>query len=399
MVGPVGKTAERVRYVELTRQGLNNAEICRMLGIGRKTGSKWRNGYRARDPITGRVREYAPIVQVRDEAPISPRFLSEEERVKIADLRKAGHTIRLIATTLGRSPSTISRELRRNSGAAGVYRPFQAHKLARNRRTRVRPGKIATNPVLRQQIEQLMRKRWSPAQISWHLSTTYPGDRSMHVAAETIYRDLYDYRGGALKREYCRMLRTKRSRRKPTRLIPRRRSRFGGEVLMIRDRPFDPEDRSQIGNWEGDLIMGRHNRSAIATLVDRHSRYVLLAKVDAANRSDSVRDVLISLMEQMPLEFRRTLTWDQGWEMSQHAQITAATGMPIYFCDPHSPWQRGTNENTNRLLRDYFPKRTDLSVHSQRMLTATAVELNCRPRRTLNWDTPHQRLGTLIQTL
>lgn len=168
---------------------------------------------------------------------------------------------------------------------------------------------------------------------------------------------------------------------------------------MIRDRPFDPTDRSQAGNWEGDLIMGRHNRSAIATLVDRHSRYVLLAKVDAANRSDSVRDVLITLMRHVPPDLRRSLTWDQGWEISQHEQITAATGMPIHFPDPHSPWQRGTNENTNRLLRDYFPKRTDLSVHSQRMLTATAVELNCRPRRTLNWDTPHQRLGTLIPTL
>jgi transposase, IS30 family len=322
-----------------------------MLGIGRKTGSKWRNGYAARDPKTGVVRHYAPIVQVRHEAPISPRFLSEDERVRIADLRKAGRTIREVATTLGRSPSTVSRELRRNSGSTGVYRPFHAHKLARTRRSRVRPGKIAVNPVLRQKIEVLMRKRWSPAQISWQLRTEYPDDRGMQVVPETIYRDLYDYRGGALKRDYCRLLRTKRNRRKPTRLIPRRRSRFGGDVLMICDRPFAPADRSVAGHWEGDLIMGRHNRSAIATLVERHSRYLLLARVDAADRSESLRVALTTAMVTLPAQLRQTLTWDQGWEMSQHAAITAATGMKIYFCEPHSPWQRGSNENVNGLLK------------------------------------------------
>lgn len=228
MAGAAGKTAERARYIQLTKQGLNNAEICRQLGIGRKTGSNWRNGHYARDP-SGARRYYPPIVEVR-ESVISARFLSEDERVQIADLRKTGAGIRQIATAMGRSASTVSRELRRNATKAGGYRPFYAHRLARNRRSRVRPSKIAANAVLRQTIQSLLERRWSPAQISWHLATEHPDEPTMRVTHETIYRDLYDWRGGSLDRGSCRMLRTKRDRRKPSRLMPRRRSRFSGNV-------------------------------------------------------------------------------------------------------------------------------------------------------------------------
>ena len=214
MVGSVPMTAERARYVELTRQGLNNSEVCRIIRIRRKLGSNWRNGWTQRDPATGKTRSYPPIVDVRVPR-VSARFLSEEERVRIADLLRAGQSVRQIAAVLHRAPSTVSREVRRNSGATGKYRPFHAHKLARNRRVRERVTKIAANPQLREAIEDLLQRRWSPAQICQYLRATHPDDAGMHVVHETIYRDLFDWRGGALKREYCRMLRTKRSRRKP----------------------------------------------------------------------------------------------------------------------------------------------------------------------------------------
>ena len=395
MVGQAGKTAERARYIELTRQGLNNSEICRMLGIGRKTGSKWRNGYTAKDPKSGRSYSYPPLVQTR-ESVVSARFLSEDERVVIGDLIKAGCSIRNIAAQLGRAPSTVSRELRRNVGITGRYRPFHAHKLARTRRTRVRPGKIAVNPVLRNHIQLLLKRRWSPGQICHNLRMSFPGRPEMHVVHETIYRDLYDYRGGALSREYCRSLRTGRNRRKTNRMIPKRRSRFAGDVLMIKDRPFEPTDRSVPGSWEGDLIMGRHNRSAIGTLVERTTRTLLLIPVDIAHRSDSVRDGLTKAMNTLPPNLRRTLTWDQGWEMSKHNEFTAATGVKVYFCDPHSPWQRGSNENMNGLLRQYFPKGTNLSVHSPKKLEAVAAEINARPRRVLDWATPAELFARLL---
>ena len=393
--GPQGKTAERARYIELTRQGLNNSKICRILGIYRKTGSKWRNGYTMKDPKTGVIRRYEPIVDVSELRTISSRFLSEAERIAIADLHSRHHSVRRIASILGRAPSTISRELRRNSGPSGAYRPVQAHKRACGRRTRVRPGKIASNPELRHHIERLLERRWSPGQIAQHLRTEFPNDAGMHVVHETIYRDLYDWRGGALAREYCRLLRTRRTRRKPSRMIARRRSRFGGDVLMINDRPYLPTDRSTPGHWEGDLIMGRHNRSAISTLVERNTRFLVLVPINAATRSESLRNMLAPRMLQLPAQLRRSLTWDQGWEMAKHMEIATATGMQIYFCDPHSPWQRGTNENTG-LLRDYFPKGSDLNLHAAKTLDAVANELNSRPRQVLGWDTPASRFAKLL---
>ena len=396
MAGPAGKTAERARYLELTRQGLSNAEICRQLGIQRKTGSRWRNGRRDRD-LAGVVRSYPALVQVR--APtVSARFLSEEERVRIADLVKAGYSMRHVAMTLGRAPSTISRELRRNLNATGAYRPFHTHKLAWNRRTRPRPSKFAATPHLRAEVQSLLSKRWSPEQISRHLRRQYPKDPCRRVVHETIYRDLYDWQGGSLERGSFRMLRTKRDRRKPSRLIPRRRSRFGSNVLKISARPFPPGDRTVAGAWEGDLIMGRHNRSAIGTLVERTTRFTILLHVDAARRSVTTRDALVTALGALPAQLRTSITWDQGWELALHEQITAALGTAIHFCDPHSPWQRGTNENTSRLLRDYFPKRTDLGIHTPQGLADVAAELNDRPREALNGDTPASRFTTLLST-
>ncbi len=194
------------------------------------------------------------------------------------------------------------------------------------------------------------------------------------------------------------MLRTKRDRRKPSRLIPRRRSRFGANVLMISARPFIPEDRTVAGAWEGDLIMGRHNRSAIGTLVERTTRYTILLHVDAVRRSITTRDALVTALGALPAQLRTSITWDQGWELALHEQITAALGTKIYFCEPHSPWQRGTNENTNRLLRDYFPKRTDLGIHTPQRLADVAAELNDRPRQVLDGDTPASRFTTLLST-
>lgn len=218
----------------------------------------------------------------------------------------------------------------------------------------------------------------------------------MRVTHETIYRDLYDWRGGSLDRGSCRMLRTKRDRRKLSGLMPRRRSRFSGNVLMISDRPFAATDRTEAGAWEGDVIMGRHNRSAIGTLVERTSGYTIVLPVDAVRGSASLRDSLITAFTDIPAQLRTSITWDQGWEMSLHEQIAAATGTRIYFCDPHSPWQRGTNENTNRPLRDYLPKRSDLNIHSPGRLAEVAAELNNRPRKILGWDTPADRFARLV---
>lgn len=309
MVGPAGKTAERARFIELTRQGVSISEACRVVSVNRKTGSRWKNGRTAVTP-DGTIRRYAPIADVVM-TEISVRFLSEDERIRIADLRRSGVSLRMIAAELDRSPSTISREVRRNTGAAGIYRPFHAHKLARKRRVRTRPTKIASNPELREEIRELLLKRWSPALIAQQLRSAHPNDASRRVVHESIYRDLYDYRGGALRKEFCRMLRTKRDRRKPSRLVPRRRTRFT-TALNIADRPFAPTDRSTPGHWEGDLIMGENNRSSIATLVERTTRFTLLLPVDAATRSESLRNRLIPVLEGLPAHLRRSITWDQG---------------------------------------------------------------------------------------
>jgi transposase, IS30 family len=325
------------------------------------------------------------------------RYLSEDDRVHIADRRRAGATLQLIAEELGRDRSTISRELRRNAHpGSGDYRPHAAHRRAQARRLRPKQGKIAANPRLRQTVQAGLDRRWSPEQIVRRLRRDFPDQPGMQVTHETIYQALYVQGRGELRRELARALRTGRAMRRPRRQAQQRTPRMASPMVMISERPAETCDRSVPGHWEGDLIIGKDNRSAIATLVERATRYVLLVHLPQGRTPDKVRDALIDTINRLPEHLRRSLTWDQGSEMRLHHQFSLATGMPVYFCDPHSPWQRGSNENTNGLLRQYFPKSTDLSTHSREHLDTVAIELNGRPRKTLNWDTPAERLANLL---
>ena len=394
--GALPQVEKREQYARLIGQGFSSLEACRIVGINPRTGKRWRHGrtITARD---GRKLHYSPVITrgavVRRE--ISDRYLSEQERVQIADLRAAGAGVRAIAERTGRSPSTISRELRRNRDPdSGQYRPFTAHKLAVQRRARPRPGKIAVDPVLRQFVAGRLEKRWSPQQVSRALPGEFPDDPARHVVHETIYQAVYRPELGGLPRELpARVLRTRRRRRRPHRRPGERRPNGIIAMTMIDQRPAEAAGRSEPGHWEGDLITGASNRSAIGTLVDRASRYTILLHLPGRHTAEAVRAALIAAFSHLPPQLRRSLTWDQGKEMALHAEITAALGMPVYFCEKASPWQRPSNENTNGLLRQYFPKGSDLRVHSADELATVAAELNARPRKTLAWDTPAARLG------
>ena len=393
--GALPQVEKREQYARLIGQGFSSLEACRIVGINPRTGKRWRHGrtITARD---GRKLHYAPVVTRGKVAgqEVSDRYLSEQERVRIADLREAGAGVRAIAEQTGRSPSTISRELRRNRDpGSGRYRPFTAHKLAAQRRARPRPGKIAGDPVLRRFVAERLEKRWSPEQVSQALRREFPGDAARHVVHETIYQAVYRPELGGLSRELpARVLRTRRRRRRPHRRPGERRPNGIIAMTMVSQRPAPAADRSQAGHWEGDLITGASNRSAIGTLVDRASRYTILLHLPGRHTAEVVRDALITVMSALPPQLRRSLTWDQGKEMALHAEITAALGMPVYFCDKASPWQRPSNENTNGLLRQYFPKGSDLRAHGPGDLAAVAAELNARPRKTLDGDTPAARL-------
>lgn len=274
----------------------------------------------------------------------------------------------------------------------------KAQKKARTRRQRPRPGKIAVLPELKAYVQAMLDRWWSPALICRQLKKAFPNRKDLHIVHETIYQALYIQGRGGLSRELVKCLRTGRDRRKPNRSIARRSSRFAGDVLMISDRPEEAGDRSVPGSWEGDLIMGTQNRSAIATLVERSTRYLFLVHMPGNTRADELRDGLIKALDPLPDALRKSLTWDQGSEMAKHAEFTAVTGIPVYFCDPHSPWQRGTNENTNGLLRQYFPKYSDLSIYTPQHLADVATGLNNRPRRILNDETPGERFDRLLTT-
>jgi IS30 family transposase len=387
---------KREQFARLIAQGYNNSEACRIVGINRRTGKRWRHG-RAIVTRDGRKLHYPPVVTRGKVAgrEISDRYLSEDERVRIADLRKAGAGVRAIAERLARSPSTISRELRRNRDPdSGQYRPFAAHKLAAQRRTRPRAGKIAGDEVLRQFVQERLAKRWSPEQVSQALRRAFPGERARHAVHETIYQAVYRPELGGLSRELpARVLRTRRRRRRPHRRPGERRLNGITAMTMLDQRPAEAAGRSECGHWEGDLITGASNRSAIGTLVDRASRFTILLHLPGRHTAEAIRDALIAAMSSLPPQMRRSLTWDQGKEMALHREVTAALGMPVYFCDKASPWQRPSNENTNGLLRQYFPKGSDLRVHGPDDVAAVAAELNTRPRKTLGWDTPAVRIG------
>jgi len=378
----VALTEVRRAFERLIVQGVGNSQACRVVGINRRTGTRWRYG---RDiPATGgRTLHYPPVINTNRTTPISVRYLSEDERIAISDLRRTGATVRAIAAELGRSPSTISRELRRNADPAGRYRPSAAHRSAAQRRTRRRGRRVDRDEVLRARVQQLLAMRWSPEQISRELSVEYAHDPSRQLVTESLYQAIYDPRSGVVRDRACMPLRTRRRRRRPH---PRPDARRRGQLVamtMIDDRPASVADRVEAGHWEGDYIVGSGNRSAIATLVERTTRELVLVHLGHDRSAAALYAALIRVFGAMPAPMRRSLTWDQGKEMARHLELTRETGMPVYFCHPHSPWQRGSNENMNGLLRDYFPKHTDLRIHSAARLAAVAAEINTRPRKTL----------------
>ena len=382
-------------------------------------------------------------------APLSGRYLSFVEREEIALLHSQRYGIRAIARRIGRSPSTISRELRRNAATRGgglEYRATTAQWHADTRAKRPKVAKLAQNEALRQYVQQRLggmvvatdgrdipgpdvrwkgrrhgprqdrrwATSWSPEQIANRLRVEFPGDTSMRISHEAIYQALYVQGRGALRRELVACLRTGRALR-----VPRERSRacrknFITSEILISKRPAEVADRAVPGHWEGDLILGVGS-SAIGTLVERTTRFTMLLhlpRMDACGQprlknglalaghgAEAVRDAIASSITALPKQLRRSLTWDQGTEMAQHANLRMDTGLAIYFCDPHSPWQRGTNENTNGLLRQYFPKGTDLSRHSRDDLEAVAAALNGRPRKTLGWKTPAEALNEDLYSL
>lgn len=332
------------------------------------------------------------------ERTLHPRFLTLTERERIADLRRDGHSLRAIGRILGRSTSTIQREIDHHQNDHGIYQPFTAHRRAALQRPRPKASKLAQSGSLRDYVAGKLRVQWSPEQISHTLKVDYPDDESMRVSTETIYQALYVQARGGLKREIADALRTGRVRRKPRRSPEQRRERFKDPMVMISERPAEIEDRAVPGHWEGDLITGTKNQTAIVTLVERQTRYVMLGHLPAGHTAPEVRDVLTSLIGTLPAHLRGSLTWDQGSEMAEHKRFSVETEVPVYFCDPASPWQRGSNENTNGLLRQYFPKGTDLSVFGPEDLELVAQRLNGRPRKTLDWETPAQRLRKLVLT-
>ncbi len=324
--------------------------------------------------------------------PRSALRLSEAEREEISRGLSGGASLRRIALGLGRAPSTVSREV----GANGGRRRYRAH-LAEDRAfrsaRRPRRAKLARNPRLRRAVERLLIERWSPQQIAWQLRHDHPDDQEMWVSHETIYQSLFVQGRGALRAELTRCLRTGRARRRPA---GRAAGHQIANMVLLSERPAEVEDRAVPGHWEGDLIIGKGTRSAIGTLVERQTRYVMLIALPHGRTAEAVRTALAERILTLPDQLRRSLTWDRGKEMTEHVRFTVDTGVTVYFCDPHSPWQRGTNENTNGLLRQYFPKGTDLSVHSQVHLDAVARELNGRPRQTLGWMKPSEALAKVV---
>lgn len=324
----------------------------------------------------------------------STAALSVTEREEISRGLVAGDSLRMIAATLGRSPSTVSREISRNGGRAN-YRATQADQSAWDRALRPKSCKLASNKKLAQIVARKLKQLWAPAQIAGWLKRTYPDNERFQVSHETIYRSLYIQARGALKKELVQHLRRTRIMRR-SRHHTQKTSDHGRIInaVSISERPPSAEDRAVPGHWEGDLIFGTNN-SQIATLVERHTRYVMMAKVDGKD-TKTVINALIKHAHKLPAELYKSLTWDRGKEVAAHERFTLATDIKVYFCDPQSPWQRGSNENTNGLLRQYLPKGTDLSLHSQAKLNAIARQLNERPRKTLEFDTPANRFNQCV---
>jgi IS30 family transposase len=424
---PAGRREHRVRFWAAIARGASSVDAATEAGVLPSIGVRWfRKG--------GGM----PFLAL---APVSGRYLSFEEREEIAVLLARGSGVREIARQLGRAPSTISRELQRNAAirtGRPEYRASTAQTHADRRARRPKPAKLAVNPELRRYVQDRLagevqrpdgsvagpqvgwrgRRQgprndrrwgqcWSPAQIAGRLRVDFPDDESMRVSHEAIYQSLYVQGRGALRRELTACLRTGRALRVPRNRTSRGNRSFVTDELLISERPAEVDDRAVPGHWEGDLILGL-DRSAIGTLVERSSRFTMLLHLPPIEGHDSpraknspaltgagaaaVRDAIADTITTLPEQLRRSLTWDQGIEMAQHVQLRLDTGLQIYFCDPRSPWQRGTNENTNGLLRQYFPRGTNLARHSPEELLAVAAALNGRPRKTLAWRTPAEVL-------
>jgi IS30 family transposase len=426
---PVARREHRQRFWKAIADGLSSEDAGVVAGVSPALGTRW-------------FRESGGMPSVTQE-PLSGRYLSFAEREEIALLRAQDYGVREIARRMGHNPSTISRELRRNAATHSGdldYRATTAQWHADRRSRRPKVAKLAANEALRQYVQDRLSgkvtttdgqavagpetrwigrrhgrrqdrrwaKSWSPEQIANRLRIDFPDDESMRISHEAIYQALYVQGRGALRRELCACLRTGRALRVPRSRTQGRGKRFVTPEVMISERPAEAEDRAVPGHWEGDLILGLGS-SAIGTLVERNTRFTMLLHLPrmpdygqsrikngpalAGHGAEAVRDAIASAITTLPEQLRRSLTWDQGAEMAQHAQLRIDTGLPIYFCDPHSPWQRGTNENTNGLLRQYFPKGTDLAKHSADDLGAVAAALNSRPRKTLGWRTPAEALN------
>ncbi len=432
---PVAKREDRQRFWAAVGRGLSSEDAAVEAGVSQPVGTRWFREAGGMPPIT--------------QAPLSGRFLSFVEREEIAILHARGCGVRQIARSMptGRSPSTISRELRRNAATRGgvlEYRATTAQWHADRRARRPKAAKLATDDALRAYVQDRLAgaitrpdgvaaagpevrwigrrhgrradrrwaASWSPEQIANRLPIDFPDDESMRVSHEAIYQALYVQGRGALRRELTACLRTGRALRVPQARTRGRGRKFVTPEIMISQRPAEAADRAVPGHWEGDLIVGL-NSSAIGTLVERTTRFTMLLHLPpmeghgttprakngpalAGHGAEAVRDAIASTITTLPGQLRRSLTWDQGAEMAGHAQLRIDTGIEVYFCEPHSPWQRGTNENTNGLLRQYFPKGTDLSRHRPGDLAAVAAALNGRPRKTLGWKTPAEALDEFL---
>jgi IS30 family transposase len=397
---PVRREVRR-RFWRLIAAGLQTAAAAQAVGVSWPAGWRWFVDAGGMAPL--------------DLAEPSGRYLSFIEREEIAILWAQKCAVREIARRVSRSPSTISRELRRNAATRGgrwEYRASTAQWHAERRAARPKVSKLAAHDRLREHVQDKLSGpgRWSPEQIVRRLEFDFPDDGSMRVSHEAIYQALYVQGRGALRRELTACLRTGRAVRKPQRRAGVRGKRSIPPEIMISERPAEVADRAVPGHWEGDLIVGSAS-SAIGTLVERKTRFVMLVHLPrlpelvqgergwSGRGAETVRDALTTTITTLPRELRRSLTWDQGSEMYQHAQLKIAADIDIYFCDPHSPWQRGTNENTNGLLRQYFPKGTNLSVHSGERLADVAAALNGRPRKTLGWKTPAEAFNEELLSL
>jgi len=432
---PVARREHQQRFWKAIANGLSSEEAGPAAGVSPAVGTRWFRQAGGMRPVSL--------------APLSGRYVSFVEREEVALLRAQGYGVREIARRVGRSPSTISRELRRNAATrsgALEYRATTAQWHADRRARRPKLAKLAANDALRRYVQERLGGRirapdgttvpgpevrwigrrhgrrkdrrwanaWSPEQIANRLRLDFPDDATMRISHEAIYQALYVQGRGALRRELTACLRTGRALRVPRARTRGRGKKFVSPEIMISERPAEAEDRAVPGHWEGDLILGLDS-SAIGTLVERSTRFTMLLHLPrmeghgdgprghngpalAGHGAEAVRDAIAATIITLPDQLRRSLTWDQGAEMAQHAQLRLDTGLAIYFCDPHSPWQRGTNENTNGLLRQYFPKGTDLTQYSAENLAAVAEALNSRPRKTLGWRTPGEALDELLSS-